>query len=129
MKPTQEQILKALNKLVRENKTELKAERIDLSIVTEAKQLVKDYYTILDKEDSKDLIGEALGIMQRHSNQLRDFQKKLESVYKVADKAIQELGINRNTFQVMDDLDEIRNKAKEEIKLNDSRMSKIKNIS
>jgi DNA repair ATPase RecN len=128
MKPTTEQILSALNKLVRENKTELKTEKVELSIVTEAKQLVKDYYTILDKENSKELINKALGLMNKHSNELRSFQKNLERVYKVADKAIQELGINRNTFQVMDDLDEIRNKAKEEIKLNDSRMSKIESI-
>ena len=32
MKPTQEQILSALNKLVRENKTELKAEKIELGL-------------------------------------------------------------------------------------------------
>ena len=32
MKPTQEQILRALNKLVRENKTELKAEKIELGL-------------------------------------------------------------------------------------------------
>ena len=32
MKPTQEQILRALNKLVRENKTKLKTEKVELSI-------------------------------------------------------------------------------------------------
>ena len=35
MKPTQEQILSALNKLVRENKTELKAEKIELNLVND----------------------------------------------------------------------------------------------
>ena len=35
MKPTQEQILSALNKLVRENKTELKAEKIELSLIND----------------------------------------------------------------------------------------------
>jgi uncharacterized protein YpmS len=33
MKPTQEQILSALNKLVRENKTELKAEKVELAMM------------------------------------------------------------------------------------------------
>jgi predicted nucleic acid-binding Zn-ribbon protein len=41
MKPTQEQILSALNKLVRENKTELKAEKIELGIIDDLKKDVE----------------------------------------------------------------------------------------
>ena len=41
MKPTQEQILSALNKLVRENKTELKAEKIELGIAEDFKGILK----------------------------------------------------------------------------------------
>ena len=41
MKPTQEQILSALNKLVRENKTELKAEKIELGMVDDLKKEVQ----------------------------------------------------------------------------------------
>ena len=33
MKPTQEQILSALNKLIRENKTELKTEKVELGAI------------------------------------------------------------------------------------------------
>ena len=33
MKPTQEQILSALNKLIRENKTELKTEKVELGLI------------------------------------------------------------------------------------------------
>tara|TARA_R110002167_G_scaffold127899_1_gene309812 strand:+ start:368 stop:742 length:375 start_codon:yes stop_codon:yes gene_type:complete len=36
MKPTQEQILSALNKLVKESKTELKTERVELNLVGDA---------------------------------------------------------------------------------------------
>ena len=32
MKPTPEQVLSALNKLIKENKTELKAEKVELGI-------------------------------------------------------------------------------------------------
>jgi len=35
MKPTQEQILSALNKLIRENKTELKTEKVELGAIDE----------------------------------------------------------------------------------------------
>tara|TARA_R110000823_G_scaffold309359_1_gene433516 strand:+ start:324 stop:689 length:366 start_codon:yes stop_codon:yes gene_type:complete len=50
MKPTQEQILSALNKLVRENKTELKAEKIELGVMDDIKSragaLQKDIATL-----------------------------------------------------------------------------------
>ena len=39
MKLTQEQILSALNKLIRENKTELKTEKVELGLVDD---LIKD---------------------------------------------------------------------------------------
>ena len=42
MKPTQEQILRALNKLVRENKTELKAEKIELGLIDDIEKLFMD---------------------------------------------------------------------------------------
>jgi DNA repair exonuclease SbcCD ATPase subunit len=41
MKPTQEQILRALNKLIRENKTKLKAEKIELGIIDDLKKDVE----------------------------------------------------------------------------------------
>ena len=49
MKPTQEQILSALNKLVRENKTELKAEKVELGLVDDLKDLIKKGTTIEKK--------------------------------------------------------------------------------
>ena len=48
MKPTQEQILSALNKLIRENKTELKAERVELGLVDD---LEKGRKSIIDESD------------------------------------------------------------------------------
>jgi methionine aminopeptidase len=41
MKPTQEQILSALNKLIRENKTELKTEKVELESVKELEKYSK----------------------------------------------------------------------------------------
>ena len=43
MKPTQEQILSALNKLVRENKTELKTEKVELGLVDDIEKQIKVY--------------------------------------------------------------------------------------
>ena len=39
MKPTQEQILSALNKLIKENKTELKAEKVELGLIDDFEKL------------------------------------------------------------------------------------------
>ena len=39
MKPTQEQILSALNKLIRENKTELKTEKVELGAIDDFEKL------------------------------------------------------------------------------------------
>ena len=41
MKPTQEQILSALNKLVRENKTELKSEKVELGAIDDLEKGIK----------------------------------------------------------------------------------------
>ena len=43
MKTKQEQILSALNKLVRENKTELKAEKIELGLVDDIEKTSKEF--------------------------------------------------------------------------------------
>lgn len=42
MKPTQEQILSALNKMIRESKTELKAEKVELGIIDDLKKDVEN---------------------------------------------------------------------------------------
>ena len=41
MKPTQEQILSALNKLVRENKTKLKSEKVELGAIDDLEKGIK----------------------------------------------------------------------------------------
>jgi hypothetical protein len=51
MKPTQEQILSALNKLIRENKTELKTEKVELSVVNDLKVILKSSEKL--KKESK----------------------------------------------------------------------------
>ena len=40
MKPTTEQILSALNKLIRENKTELKAEKVELGVASDIQKQI-----------------------------------------------------------------------------------------
>ena len=112
----------------KELQAEGKIQKVEFTIVAEAKQLVNDFYSMLDKDRSHELINEGLGLMKKHAGNVMSFQKKLEIVYKEADEAIKKLGINRNTFQVLDDLDEIRTKSKEEFKRFDTRIKKIQSI-
>ena len=42
MKPTPEQILSALNKMIRESKTELKAEKVELGSIKMIEAIIKD---------------------------------------------------------------------------------------
>jgi hypothetical protein len=51
MKPTQEQILRALNKLIRENKTELKAEKIELGLVDDIEKIYGEVINNASKAD------------------------------------------------------------------------------
>jgi DNA repair ATPase RecN len=103
MKPTTEQILSALNKLVKENqKTELKAEKVELSLVSEFKS---DYNKAIKKSLS---LTEEVATFSSKKNDLEsevnknisDFEK-LQKPYSAIVKQAKELGININ--DVLDD--------------------------
>jgi len=94
MKPTQEQILSALNKLVRENKTELKTEKVELALVDDLEkiytQVIKKAGTVSKRKDNaidtiRTLKGEAVKVKQDTVDGL----KKIEQFKKAA----KELGI------------------------------------
>ena len=92
MKPTQEQILSALNKLVRENKTELKAEKIELGITddidklfNQSKEVTKDFL------DTKKKLSNIAGDKNKSVNKLN---VKAENLRKKFESAAKELGID-----------------------------------
>tara|TARA_R110000803_G_scaffold194653_1_gene257777 strand:- start:49 stop:324 length:276 start_codon:yes stop_codon:yes gene_type:complete len=71
MKPTQEQILSALNKLVRENKTELKTEKVELGMVQD---ILKDTETLKKKYEF---------IQNKSTKLLNDYNKVIDMAKKV----------------------------------------------
>ena len=82
MKPTQEQILSALNKMI-QNKTQLKAEKVELGLVDDLKDLIKRGSSI-----EKKLAGQ----ITSYNGLLRaggEFKKK----YSTFIKAAKELGV------------------------------------
>jgi len=113
MKPTQEQILSALNKMIRESKTELKAEKVELGSVAElqdrAKKLIKamkdadttwrnyqDYLTGADKPYVK---------MINAYNELDPAISFAEGTLKRFEKAAKELGVKATDNKGFKDLE------------------------
>tara|TARA_R110000823_G_scaffold310000_1_gene434639 strand:+ start:350 stop:736 length:387 start_codon:yes stop_codon:yes gene_type:complete len=108
MKPTQEQILSALNKLVRENKTELKAEKIELGSGDDIKKLYKSYLSLNKKYDS--IYAPVSKVASEVNDWVKEMNKiktKSESLYKETIKLMKELGIKAGDFPQIKDLNKI----------------------
>tara|TARA_R110000764_G_scaffold135927_1_gene223853 strand:- start:139 stop:516 length:378 start_codon:yes stop_codon:yes gene_type:complete len=110
MKPTQEQILRALNKLVRENKTELKAEKIELGLaqdlekgITKAKADIS-YLKKLDKQklEAYKTIEKVFDIASNMND--GNFYAKIGNEANKAIKQAKELGVDLPEAKQMKDL-------------------------
>ena len=98
MKPTPEQILSALNKLIKENKTELKAEKIELGLVDDIEKSVKSY-----EQDSKKLDS----AMDSWYNKIASVNKDFPSISKLY------TSFDKNVKSLKSDLDNLTKQAKE----------------
>ncbi len=98
MKPTQEQILSALNKLIRENKTELKTEKVELGLVDDIEKLIKSY-----EQDSKKLDS----AMDNWYNKIASVNKDFPNVSKLY------TSFDKNVKSLKSDLDNLTKQAKE----------------
>ena len=85
MKPTQEQILSALNKLVRENKTEFKAEKIELGLVDDIEKLIK-----ANRDERKKLDSSINNWYNKIYSVNQDFPK-ISKIYTSYDKSLKSL--------------------------------------
>jgi len=107
MKPTPEQILSALNKLVKENqKTELKAEKVELAVVDDIKKLYSDY--INQNEEYDKIYAPVFKVENDVKNWIKGMEKiksKAETLFKDTDKMMKELGVKNIPF--LDDLSKI----------------------
>ena len=67
MKPTPEQVLSALNKLIKENKTELKAEKVELGIADDVSKARKKLEQVIKEsefslKESKNILNTLGGV-------------------------------------------------------------------
>ena len=111
MKPTQEQILRALNKLVRENKTKLKTEKVELSMADDLKNIVSDAKRIIGLQEDgfkwgekaetqfkevKKVISDAEGITRGAIRQAGTLKKESDKVLNKIEVQAKELGVPVN---------------------------------
>ena len=125
MKPTQEQILSALNKLVRENKTELKAEKVELGDIDDLKKLVDNSKKILKEattlekkiQSEKKALFQSVDAYNKLAKNLDEFEKqkaplqsKVRRLMEGIKKASKELGVNANSLDGMQEAFDIDDK-------------------
>jgi len=87
--PTPEQILSALNEIIKEAKTELKAERVELGLIDDIK---KDLVEAADKPMSKamDLLGQSIKLVKQAESNTKAVGKNIDK----AEKQAKELGVD-----------------------------------
>jgi DNA repair ATPase RecN len=93
--PTTEQILSALNELIRENKTELKTEKVELGLTDDIETQSKQFKSIEQEAKglTKKLANDMAAVKQADKNvkQYLSVQQDFHSLYKKVDKMIMNL--------------------------------------
>tara|TARA_R110002110_G_scaffold193629_1_gene402251 strand:+ start:125 stop:463 length:339 start_codon:yes stop_codon:yes gene_type:complete len=88
MKPTQEQILRALNKLIKESKTELKTEKVELSLINDFDSAWSAGFKFIQNANK-----ELKEVGKTFTAGIREFENALDASSKF-EKAAKELGVN-----------------------------------
>ena len=104
------------NKLFKEDKTELATQKVELALVDDAKK-IKGEYASIDEDSYFSFVVKAEVEGEKVINDYKQLLKKVESITPKLESAINELGINRNNFQVLDDLDSVKSQLKERISI------------
>ena len=115
------------NKLFKEEKTELATQKVELALVDDAKKIRGEYASI-DEDSYFSFVVKAEVEGEKVINDYKQLLKKVESITPKLESAINELGINRNNFQVLDDLDSVKSQLKERISIVSKNINKLKSI-
>jgi predicted nuclease with TOPRIM domain len=107
--------------------TKLSQERVDLSLVNDAKKIQSDYASV-EEDSAFSFVVKAELAYVKILNKYQSMLKEVESIKPKLEKAIQEIGINRNNFQVLDDLDKNKSDIKERIKSISKKINDLKSI-
>lgn len=115
------------NALKHINKEELSTQKIELALVDDAKKIISKYANI----DEDNAFGFVVKAEMEYKDVLNDYEKllkEIESVTPKLEKAIQDIGINRSNFGVLDDLDSRKADIKQRISIVKRNINDLKSI-
>ena len=97
-KPTDHEILTALNKMIKESrKTELKSKKVELGIADDVKKIEKEVYSVDEKLILKNILAPLRkGITE--INKIIKLESKLEGSLKKAKSQLKELGVSEKNI-------------------------------
>tara|TARA_R100001463_G_scaffold22119_2_gene53076 strand:+ start:575 stop:928 length:354 start_codon:yes stop_codon:yes gene_type:complete len=104
-------------------------ERVELNIANDVKKIISDAVdSEQDFDDNFSLVVKAELAFVKYQSSVESVLKRLLSVKSKAEKAISDLGVNRNTFGLLEDLDNYEQRLKESVKKAQKTVQALKNI-
>ena len=101
--PTTEQILSALNELIKENKTELKAEKVELGLVDDIEKLVNSFKDVAKEEsDVVTRIAKAISDYKPVVSNAKKLITKSSSIISKVEQQAKELGVKTKDIAKFD---------------------------
>ena len=101
--PTPEQILSALNEIIQESKTELKAERVELGLVDDIEKLVKSFKDVAKEEsDVVTRIAKAISDYKPVVSNAKKLITKSSSIISKVEQQAKELGVKTKDIAKFD---------------------------
>jgi DNA repair exonuclease SbcCD ATPase subunit len=114
-------------KLINEYLAKQEPQKVELALVDDAKKVVSEYSSI----DEDNAFGFVVKAEMEYKDVLNKYEQLLKEVERITprlEKAIQEIGINRNNFGVLDDLDSRKSDIKERISVIKRNINDLKAI-
>tara|TARA_R100001460_G_scaffold77005_1_gene117964 strand:+ start:304 stop:678 length:375 start_codon:yes stop_codon:yes gene_type:complete len=120
---SREKALKRINEYLAKQEPQ----KVELALVDDAKKVVSEYNSI----DENNAFGFVVKAEMEYKDVLNKYEQLLKEVERITprlEKAIQEIGINRNNFGVLDDLDSRKSDIKERISVIKRNINDLKAI-
>ena len=114
-------------KLINEYLAKQEPQKVELALVDDAKKVVSEYSSI-DEDNAFGFVVKAEMEYKDVLNKYEQLFKEVERITPRLEKAIQEIGINRNNFGVLDDLDSRKSDIKERISVIKRNINDLKAI-
>ncbi len=104
-------------------------EKVELNISNDVKKIISDAVDAeQDYDNNFDLVVKAELGFAKYQSSVENVLKRLLSVKSEAEKAIADLGINRNTYGLLDDLDKYEARLKDTLKQAQKNVQALKKI-